>query len=693
MERGAGDALSADQDDSTPGARPARRRASAHRRAAVRAARPRRRPRSTPTPGWPAATTIASGARAPASAMQTEAGRLQQARQQRPAARRGRAAAGAGRSGSRAASGSAEQRCRAGRPPPTAPSRPNSGAMPRMAGMSTPKPTAAPARPRQREPAFDSPVPPASRLPLAGRAWRDHHRAGDHQRRAEPAAPAVQRFSRNRPATAPTRAPPSHDMIGTASDRERPCSKRVEMHRYPSSAGHARDRDPAAVARRQRRPAASKRQPRRATPGRSPRPAPSRRPGSAPTIRPLPAARRRWPAPSRRWRRARATSRRALVAGSIAARRARSVGLWLGSRAPPGHRQSALGAAASTSRAGRGCAARSPTGSASSTASSPPRRATPAPSRGARRRPGGALIVALGGDGTISEVADGILDAGAGARTPSSASSRAAPAATSGGRSTCRTTSPRRPGACATGRRAPLDAGRVTFVATTARTAVAPLRQRRVVRVLEHRRHPGQRLVEAAGRADGVLRGDGARAACPTTTPTSGSPSTTAAARAAPGAVGRRRQRALLRRRHEDLPAGAARHGALDLVIVGDFTRRRGVTQIGRLYSGDHLTLEEVSTATARTLEAAPVEATRTCPIELDGETPGRLPARSSRSCRRRCASGSEHRRSASASCTRRGQRASASCGRGRGDIRGSAGPASRRRGGLQICRSRRGTS
>ena len=46
-----------------------------------------------------------------------------------------------------------------------------------------------------------------------------------------------------------------------------------------------------------------------------------------------------------------------------------------------------------------------------------------------------------------------------------------------------------------------------------------------------------------------------------------------------------------------------------------------------RLYDGSHLALGEVSCERVRVLEAAPVERYAIIPIELDGETPGRLPA------------------------------------------------------------------
>lgn len=67
--------------------------------------------------------------------------------------------------------------------------------------------------------------------------------------------------------------------------------------------------------------------------------------------------------------------------------------------------------------------------------------------------------------------------------------------------------------------------------------------------------------------------------------------------------------------------------GTLDVVIVGDFTRGDVVTKGSRLYDGSHLSLDLVKNVTARKLVAAPVEADAVIPVELDGETPGRLPA------------------------------------------------------------------
>ena len=67
--------------------------------------------------------------------------------------------------------------------------------------------------------------------------------------------------------------------------------------------------------------------------------------------------------------------------------------------------------------------------------------------------------------------------------------------------------------------------------------------------------------------------------------------------------------------------------GTLDLVAVGDLTRMQVVANIGRLFSGTHLELEQVTHTSITHLHAEPVEADANIPVELDGETPGHLPA------------------------------------------------------------------
>jgi diacylglycerol kinase (ATP) len=74
-------------------------------------------------------------------------------------------------------------------------------------------------------------------------------------------------------------------------------------------------------------------------------------------------------------------------------------------------------------------------------------------------------------------------------------------------------------------------------------------------------------------------------------------------------------------------PNAALDDGALDLVAVGDMTRGQVIANIGRLFAGTHLALEWVTHARVTRLHAAPVDGDANIPIELDGETPGYLPA------------------------------------------------------------------
>jgi YegS/Rv2252/BmrU family lipid kinase len=67
--------------------------------------------------------------------------------------------------------------------------------------------------------------------------------------------------------------------------------------------------------------------------------------------------------------------------------------------------------------------------------------------------------------------------------------------------------------------------------------------------------------------------------------------------------------------------------GLLELVTVGDMSRTEVLANLGRLYQGTHLELEDVKATRIRHLTVAPVEVDALVPIELDGETPGTLPA------------------------------------------------------------------
>jgi YegS/Rv2252/BmrU family lipid kinase len=67
--------------------------------------------------------------------------------------------------------------------------------------------------------------------------------------------------------------------------------------------------------------------------------------------------------------------------------------------------------------------------------------------------------------------------------------------------------------------------------------------------------------------------------------------------------------------------------GALSFVTVGDFSPAYTLTHIHRLFAGTHLSLPDVYASTARAVRVAPVDAAARIPVELDGETPGYLPA------------------------------------------------------------------
>jgi diacylglycerol kinase family enzyme len=67
--------------------------------------------------------------------------------------------------------------------------------------------------------------------------------------------------------------------------------------------------------------------------------------------------------------------------------------------------------------------------------------------------------------------------------------------------------------------------------------------------------------------------------------------------------------------------------GAFDLVSVGDMTRGQVIANLGKLFGGTHIELEQVTQERITRLHAEPVEADADIPIELDGETPGHLPA------------------------------------------------------------------
>lgn len=66
----------------------------------------------------------------------------------------------------------------------------------------------------------------------------------------------------------------------------------------------------------------------------------------------------------------------------------------------------------------------------------------------------------------------------------------------------------------------------------------------------------------------------------------------------------------------------------LNMVTVGDLSKGEVMRYLPRIFSGSHLTIEGINeVCDVQTVEARPANPDAHVPIELDGETPGRLPA------------------------------------------------------------------
>jgi YegS/Rv2252/BmrU family lipid kinase len=252
-----------------------------------------------------------------------------------------------------------------------------------------------------------------------------------------------------------------------------------------------------------------------------------------------------------------------------------------------------------------------------------PRDATDIARREARA--GRRLVVAFGGDGTISETADGILDAGAGGTTELGIIPRGTggdfrrtlelPKDLAEAARRVREGSPRL-----------IDAGRVRFVAHDGAEAV-----RHFVNVSSFGFSS-----TVAGRANASTKRFGAKAAFLGATARSLFSYDNTDVWLSLDDGPRERRRVLMVAVGNGrffgggmkiCPNAQLDSGVLDVVVVGDFTRVDVLTKVGRLFEGTHLELENVTSTAARKLAAAPVEADAVVPLELDGETPGRLPA------------------------------------------------------------------
>jgi len=74
-------------------------------------------------------------------------------------------------------------------------------------------------------------------------------------------------------------------------------------------------------------------------------------------------------------------------------------------------------------------------------------------------------------------------------------------------------------------------------------------------------------------------------------------------------------------------PDARLNDGLFDVVIIGDMKTMSMMLNSHRLYTGSFLSLEKVKLVRAKRVTAAPVDGSADVLLEVDGETPGRLPA------------------------------------------------------------------
>jgi YegS/Rv2252/BmrU family lipid kinase len=68
--------------------------------------------------------------------------------------------------------------------------------------------------------------------------------------------------------------------------------------------------------------------------------------------------------------------------------------------------------------------------------------------------------------------------------------------------------------------------------------------------------------------------------------------------------------------------------GAFDVIAMGDLGFRDLLKSGRRLYKGTHLTMDKVTVRRARVVDAEPIDPAAVVELDVDGENPGRLPAR-----------------------------------------------------------------
>jgi len=236
---------------------------------------------------------------------------------------------------------------------------------------------------------------------------------------------------------------------------------------------------------------------------------------------------------------------------------------------------------------------------------------------GEAARKGAKLIIACGGDGTVSEVANGILSSGKDVELG------ILPSGTGGDfRRTLEIPSRSRDAArvLRTGRTVRIDVGRVSFIdnngAEAMRYFVGVASCGMSTKVIERVKADGisfaSSLLQTAIRHEAirlVVQLDDAHDRQLTV-----SNLCIANARYFGGGM-------------KIAPDAKLTDGKFDVVGVGDLSALKIFTSAPRVYLGSHLSMPEVSHALARKVTVRPADRDKEVALEIDGELPGRLPA------------------------------------------------------------------
>lgn len=239
--------------------------------------------------------------------------------------------------------------------------------------------------------------------------------------------------------------------------------------------------------------------------------------------------------------------------------------------------------------------------------------------RGGRR-----LVIALGGDGTISEVADGLMAAGGG-----STEMGIIPRGTGGDFRRVLNLPTKIEEAARHLRQAPanlIDVGKVTFVDDQGQPRV-----RHFVNIAsfgfsaetaERANHSEKRLGAKLAFLGALVKSLVSYQNVEVNIAVDGAPPQRRTVML--GAVG---NGCYFGGGMKICPTSTLDDGLLDLVVVGDFGKLELLSKLSRVYGGNHLDLDDVHAARGRRIEVTPVAGSAPINIEVDGESPGRLPA------------------------------------------------------------------